>query len=92
MLSKLTFSLALVLMLAFLATSAMAQTADDVGAIAADGDFALVGRTTTPGGVIVPTGASITELSWQWCNGCACLIWRISYVLVARSNCNAVSR
>ena len=57
MLSKLTFSLALVLTLAFAATSVMAQ--DGVGAIAANGDFALVGRTATPPGVIIPADASI---------------------------------
>ena len=54
MLSKLTFSLALVLMLAvglaFVAIPAVAQTDDGVDPIDT-GDFGLVGRTAIPGGV-----------------------------------------
>ena len=82
MLSKLTFSLALVLMLAFLATSAMAQDTDDVGVIAV-GQSSIVGQVGAPAGVVVAAvadGSSIVE-------GIVCLIWRIFYALVARSNC-----
>ena len=72
MLSKLTFSLALVLMLAFLATSAMAQTTDYFNAAVAEGGFGIVGRTATPPGVLatpadaVPdavTGANLPNLA-----------------------------